>query len=411
MSFAENLIDGLDLVYHHSQDNTKCYTDFRIFLQKMTNERLDFEKRMLKIVQDYRLKKVTSPNTLMYGTLKINMEGYLNSIEEDLNTQSAITNIYSMTVKELETTIKELDKQSKALIAEGQTMTKNIAKQKEVLKKDRDNYVSCGKDDESAKASYQKSFNNPSSKAAKTVQLKEKQQQTNAKMLEAQKVYQTTLADTNAKIREFYTSLQPHILEQFQTAEKNFIVSIKSVLLKFAMAYLSLVSSTAKFVESTRTKFDSIDPDADINEFSTTKATNGHPPEDIFEYDYTGNIVSGNTGLASVTIREDPDNNCQMNSNVNEQEQQNNAQPIQPQQPQEIQQEYTLETAQVEGKKFTFPFPTKALYDYTAETDDELSFKQGDTILVVEMDQSGWCLAYDPEDNKGRAPQNYLKPA
>ena len=32
----------------------------------------------------------------------------------------------------------------------------------------------------------------------------------------------------------------------------------------------------------------------------------------------------------------------------------------------------------------------RAMYDYTAATDDELSFQEGDTIFIVQKDSGGW---------------------
>lgn len=56
-----------------------------------------------------------------------------------------------------------------------------------------------------------------------------------------------------------------------------------------------------------------------------------------------------------------------------------------------------------------------AAYDYDAAMDDELSFKEGDELVVLKRDdgpqspQKGWWCAKDPKiDKEGFVPRNYL---
>ncbi len=50
-----------------------------------------------------------------------------------------------------------------------------------------------------------------------------------------------------------------------------------------------------------------------------------------------------------------------------------------------------------------------ASYDYTAYTDDELSFQEGDLLRVVENDASGWASAVHTVSGlRGWVPINYL---
>lgn len=56
-----------------------------------------------------------------------------------------------------------------------------------------------------------------------------------------------------------------------------------------------------------------------------------------------------------------------------------------------------------------------AAYDYEAAMDDELSFKEGDELVVIKRDdgpqspQKGWWCARDPKiEKEGFVPRNYL---
>jgi len=49
-----------------------------------------------------------------------------------------------------------------------------------------------------------------------------------------------------------------------------------------------------------------------------------------------------------------------------------------------------------------------ALYDYTAQTEDELSFAEGDVIQIIQKDPGGWWEG-QLKDKRGWVPANYLK--
>ena len=50
----------------------------------------------------------------------------------------------------------------------------------------------------------------------------------------------------------------------------------------------------------------------------------------------------------------------------------------------------------------------KALYSYTAQGSDEMSFQEGDTIYVKTVRDDGWVEARHENGALGLAPGNYL---
>lgn len=50
----------------------------------------------------------------------------------------------------------------------------------------------------------------------------------------------------------------------------------------------------------------------------------------------------------------------------------------------------------------------RALYDYDAQTADELSFKEGNTLTVITKDSGGWWEC-ELNGKRGWAPANYLQ--
>jgi len=50
----------------------------------------------------------------------------------------------------------------------------------------------------------------------------------------------------------------------------------------------------------------------------------------------------------------------------------------------------------------------KALYDYDATNDNELSFSEGDVLIITEQDDSGWWFA-EKNGRTGFIPNNYVE--
>ncbi|EKE37918.1 hypothetical protein ENUP19_0266G0008 [Entamoeba nuttalli] len=391
MSFAENLIDGLDVVYKHSQNNTKAFGDFKDFLVKMANARKDYAKSMLRMVQEFRQKRICGQTTLYYGTVKDALETYLNALEEDINKDTAITNVLSTSAKVFENDIKELEKQSKGLISDGNKMTKAIESQKDVLKKEKEKFIKLYKEAEAATAAVEKAMQDPSTKVNKMQQLTSKKETAIEKAKEADSNYRACVQLTNDRIHDYYNSQQPNLLSQFQAFEETCINTLKDLLNKFGLAYTALPDAANKFVDFTRSKFDAIDADADINTFATTKATNGHMPDDIPIEDANGNVLFEG---ASNSIQSHPTQNTQFTSSVTETttitNAEDNSQPAQD----------GLEKCNIN---------VKALYDYTAEAESELTITEGETLVITEKHSSGWWFATNSQGQSGFVPENFVE--
>ena len=50
----------------------------------------------------------------------------------------------------------------------------------------------------------------------------------------------------------------------------------------------------------------------------------------------------------------------------------------------------------------------EAKYDYTQRTDEDLSFKKGDLLYILNSDDKDWWLAKNSSDKKGFVPSNHV---
>lgn len=55
------------------------------------------------------------------------------------------------------------------------------------------------------------------------------------------------------------------------------------------------------------------------------------------------------------------------------------------------------------------PFPCKVKYDFGASEATELSVKAGDTVMILQISETGWCLAQRGDFSEGWVPMDYLE--
>ncbi|KJE90762.1 hypothetical protein CAOG_02017 [Capsaspora owczarzaki ATCC 30864] len=63
------------------------------------------------------------------------------------------------------------------------------------------------------------------------------------------------------------------------------------------------------------------------------------------------------------------------------------------------------------GNDFADSTSYRAMYDYDASKEDELSIREGDTLELVQQYEGGWWLCRNSNGEEGLLPENYLSPA
>ena len=258
MSYAINLIDGIDIVYARSNNVTQSITDFVDFLNKMSNARREYCQTMNKLIESFRSKKLTGGNVLYTGSVKTAMESYMNALDEDTNTQIQITILMAGAAKKLETKIKEIDKENKDLMAQAMKETKEFSTQKQLLKKNKEKYNQLSRELEGMKEMETKASTDPTMKPSKLQQMQIKKEQLMQKQKEAEDSYRSTLGKTNEMQKTYYTATQPTILTDFQNHEQISINILKAILMDFVTCYSVLPDATNKFNEYLKKNFSAV---------------------------------------------------------------------------------------------------------------------------------------------------------
>ena len=254
MSFAENMINGLDKVYKYSSDNTRSYYEIKEFLDKVAQAMKEYTKNMNKIVDEFRKKRLTCQQPMYKGTVRKAIESYLDGIEQEVNGQLQMSQIITETSKEYEMNIKALEKENKALTDEGIRQTKEYNNQKSLLNKTKEQYFKLAKDYEQTEYSYN-AAQQDSKKQSKLPQMKVKLDATKQKAQDAEKSYVDCLDKTNTMTLQYYNEFQPSLLNKFQTNEENGINTLKTLLLSITKSYCALPDKFNRFVDCIQVGF------------------------------------------------------------------------------------------------------------------------------------------------------------
>mmetsp|Transcript_12623 Transcript_12623/g.18894 ORF Transcript_12623/g.18894 Transcript_12623/m.18894 type:complete len:689 (-) Transcript_12623:106-2172(-) len=82
--------------------------------------------------------------------------------------------------------------------------------------------------------------------------------------------------------------------------------------------------------------------------------------------------------------------------------------PAPKEEPVPVKEEPTPAAAQIEENDDELPFPCIAKYDFVPEEETELSVKGGESVLIVQISETGWCLAQNKDGKEGWVPMDFL---
>lgn len=476
VTFASDLLDGLELLSKRTDGVLKSCTELANLLSSIAKIEKEYSKKLSKLAQTAKKDfQKTNPIQSEVGTTLSAWDTILTELEKvsDHHNQFA-DNLEEDLVKNVNTYVKEKFKVKKKLDSDGQKLMKDMKDSKDLLLKARSKYVRLSKEAEQADQIHQKGKGDMSMKPNKLAQLAAKASGASDKAAQADTEYRQQLESTNHKQVEYYNQTQPALLQEYQQFEEDRLHFIKEIAEKYAVYNAEKPSFYTTTCENVTHATQSINVDADIQTYINENKTGVKPPPDVQYAPYTSeappipsnkppakpkNVKPGKIGKYKA---HDPTegkdwglNSSDQTKSFEEKQQKLNGQlaeiekliltetkakdglenlvrfyasdPVAQKKAEDQVREIEEKLHQLQNAKSTvqhqlstlssgggsFDFSggqkVKALYDYQATCDTELTFKEGEVLTVSEQDDSGWWYCENSSGQTGFVPNNYVE--
>lgn len=190
----------------------------------------------------------------------------------------------------------------------------------------------------------------------------------------------------------------PKILEELQKLEENRLDSMKEWFLATVTAQETIPPALSAATQNMRKSASSIDRQSDINAFITVTTTHSvKPPEAKYE-PFTSSETSNGLARQASRVSVSPAINTKKLEST----------PVNGNAPQSTS---TASTANVTGTSTgttSLRQLVRALYNYDATEDSELSFKANEKLIVLQKDDSGWWQG-ELNGRVGMFPSNFVE--
>jgi len=285
--------------------------------------------------------------------------------------------------------VKEGKKKRKNLNNVGKKLVQELNKSESNVSKAKLNFYKLRKKQDESMEEYSKA---KAIQTANVVTKLGKKADQDAKSAEkADKDYSETVKKHKELQEKFFKDSMPRLLQEFQIFEEDRIKNLKSHF-EIVSSFLEPIPDNLRSLNQTLAKsIQSIDVDRDIGNFiSKNKNSKTGPDYAVYEpYDSAnstttssdrGSIIVPASSSASFPVIRD-------NSSSN------------------------LNTSYIKSKSVTEKAgeKVKAVYDYKAQDENELSFKANEIISVLREDESGWWHGESASGATGIFPSNFVE--
>ncbi|GAM23067.1 hypothetical protein SAMD00019534_062420 [Acytostelium subglobosum LB1] len=430
--FSEDLWDKFDGVVK-KVDNGKAFTNVvSKFLAKQQQIESVYAKSMVKLCKD----KTYAPD-MEIGSLRDAWQVYRDQLEIAANQHEEFSQrIETLINNSINAYLTESKKQRKALILAGEKLSKDLKTSESNESKAKVNYEKLKKKQEEANEELAKQP--PGAKEQKA----RKNLETATKSADkADMEYKDSVKQLQQQQQKFYHDEMPRILDDLQRFEVDRIDRSKDWLMDVVVGSEQMPPKVMAANENIRRSFESIDRDRDIQSFIMEKMSGAHKPSETQYEPYQGS--NGNLTFAMGSPNGSPtqptlDTSAQPRSAPVLTSNNNHVGGVNdhslPKQP--LQQPYSAPVmatapAAVCGPPSVVPYPpppsgsssstasngsqqeetVRALYDYTASEDNEISFKANNFIKVLQRDESGWYqgTVVGGDGKVGMFPSNFIE--
>jgi len=205
---------------------------------------------------------------------------------------------------------------------------------------------------------------------------------------------------------KYYTEDMPSLLKEFEAFERTRILNTKRSFNSFVQQQAKIGPSWGQTTDRFQKKVEAINPDVDLNAYvSQNRPENAQPPPRAQYMSWDGTLIE------DLGPRKDNSTNhvakvTQINSSPKEDKVTKvDSSPVIVQQPvQQPVHQPAQQTASVSTGKTLV-----SLYSYDATETGELTFAEGDIIMLLEENDSGWWRGRLANGSEGLFPSNFVE--
>jgi len=391
MSFAEHLLDGYEGLEKKTAVSVAGLKGLSGFMKHMGEVMKKCSTEAQGVCSKYRTKE----NCNQEGSIKAAIIILLDEIESTIvGPFGSLSGEFERSSKDFDAFVKDREQARKKLLSEASRIQKDWEATQSALKKAKEAYFKCAKESDAADAACEKAKAQDKNVPAAS----QKADAAKDKARAADDSYGSVLVHTNDYQRTYYTETQPELLTRFQQWEEDRFKFVQNQLstLMDKIVEQELPSKWEHFSTGVKECSQAIDSNNDLEAYACSISSKVSVPNDIpYEKAPVGPSNGGPEKLSSNPSGKPTTRATQSAA------------------PAAVSAAASAAASAQggddgeggEGEKH------RALFDYEAVNDGELSLKEGQIVYISEKDPTGWWYAIT-EDRKaeGFVPSSYVEP-
>lgn len=405
-TFADDLWDKFELIVKQVRNGKNFTNTAGKYLQKRAQIEREYAKNIHKLAQDKSFSADTELGTVRdcWSTTRDEFADF-SSRHETLAVE--LTKI----ADSIQNYLNEKKKYRKTLVANGEKLTRELKAAEQKESRAKLNYESLKKKQEESEDEA-----NKVSGTAKEAKAKKTSEAAAKKAEIADQEYRDAVKQLQVAQQKFYNDEMPKILEELQKLEENRLDNMKEWFLSGVIVQETIAPALTTTVQNIRRATEAIDRQADINGFITATTTHSvKPPEAKYE-PYAGSSEASRAqsrmSMSPVTLKKADSMSPIVTSSIpnGTPSTQSTASTVSvpPAAAAAAPVASTTAAASTAAPTGGLRQQVRALYNYDATEDSELSFKANERLVVLQKDDSGWWQG-ELNGRVGMFPSNFVE--
>lgn len=385
-TFADDLWDKFDAIIKQVRNGKNFTGTASKYLLKRAQIEREYAKSLHKLAQD---KTFTGESEL--GTVRDCWQSTRDELADFSLKHENFATEMTKTVELMTAYLNEKKKYRKTLVANGDKLTRELRAAEAKESRAKQNYEAMKKKQEEVEDEA-----NKVSGTAKEAKAKKTAEAATKKAELADTEYRDAVKQLQSAQQKFYHDEMPKILEELQKLEENRMDSMKEWFLSVVASQEAIPPALSTASQNMRKVAEAIDRQADIAGFISSNTTGSvKPPEAKYEPFASSTDSPGmprqssRMSMSPVAIVK-----SQAPSGANG----------------AVTSPAAVHTAAAAAAPSAAPVKqlVRALYNYDATEDSELSFKANEKLVVIQKDDSGWWQG-ELNGRVGMFPSNFVE--